>query len=81
MIAQGVGHFHIIDGIVNSAHYQEILSQNLLPTMCSDNNLQNYIFQQDGASCHTAKSSKLWLKNNNISVLDWPSSSPDLNPL
>lgn len=39
---------------------------------------------QDGASVHTARSSKLWLVNNNIRQFNdgvWPSMSPDLNPI
>ena len=30
---------------------------------------------------HTAKVVKQWFKDNNISVLDWPPQSPDLNPI
>lgn len=28
---------------------------------------------------HTARSVKKWLSDNSINLLDWPSSSPDLN--
>ena len=34
-----------------------------------------YIFQQDGASSHTAKKTKKWVEE----VLDWLSSGPDFN--
>ncbi len=30
---------------------------------------------------HTAKITKEWLHNNSVTVLEWPSQSPDLNPI
>uniref|UniRef100_A0A7N8X4M4 Spectrin repeat containing, nuclear envelope family member 3 n=1 Tax=Mastacembelus armatus TaxID=205130 RepID=A0A7N8X4M4_9TELE len=30
---------------------------------------------------HTAKITKEWLRNNSVTVLDWPSQSPDRNPI
>lgn len=68
-----------IQGTVNAGKYQAILTRSLLPSIAKLNADDNFIFQQDGASCHTAKSTQTWLRNNNITVLDWPSSSPDLN--
>ncbi len=39
----------------------------------------DFIFQQDLAPAHTAKSTKSWLNDHGVSVLDWPANSPDLN--
>ena len=39
------------------------------------------IFQQDNASCHSAKYTKDWMVRNNIDFRDWPAQSPDLNPI
>ncbi len=39
----------------------------------------DFIFQQDLAPVHTAKSTKSWLNDHGVSVLDWPANSPDLN--
>ena len=43
-----------------------------------------YVFQQDGAPCHTSKLTQTWLAENlqNFWAKEiWPPSSPDLNPL
>ncbi len=41
----------------------------------------DFIFQQDLAPAHTAKSTKSWLNDHGVGVLDWPANSPDLNPI
>lgn len=41
----------------------------------------NWIFQQDNARIHTANVVKTWMTEKNISVLNWPAKSPDLNPI
>jgi len=41
----------------------------------------NWTFQQDGASIHTSRASKKWLRDHEIVVLDWAPKSPDLNPI
>ncbi len=41
----------------------------------------DFIFQQDLAHAHTAKSTKSWLNDHGVGVLDWPANSPDLNPI
>lgn len=82
MSAQGVGQLAFIDGTVNSGKYQHILEHYLLPSI---NNLKNahgeYVFQQDGASCHTSRSTRKWLQDNGLETMPWPSSSPDLSPI
>ena len=45
---------------------------------------EKYVFQQDGASCHTSKKSQEWCSRNFDYFLEkdkWPPNSPDLNPL
>ncbi len=39
----------------------------------------DFIFQQDLAPAHTAKSTRSWLNDHGVGVLDWPANSPDLN--
>ncbi len=41
----------------------------------------DFIFLQDLAPDHTAKSTKSWLNEHGVGVLDWPANSPDLNPV
>lgn len=82
MSSQGVGRLRIIDGTVNAEAYRTILEHELLPSIT---HLQlpggEYCFQQDGAPCHTAKKITTWFEDNNIPVIKWPSSSPDLSPI
>ncbi len=41
----------------------------------------DFIFQQDLAPGHTAKSTKSWLNDHGVGVLDRPANSPDLKPI
>lgn len=39
---------------------------------------------QDGASVHTARTTKRWLQNKGIRMFnggEWPANSPDMNPI
>ncbi|KAK3572936.1 hypothetical protein QTP86_010543 [Hemibagrus guttatus] len=40
-----------------------------------------WTFQHDNDPKHKAKVVKKWLADKNINVLQWPSQSPDLNPI
>ncbi len=65
---------------VTAPVYQEILEHFMLPAdqLFKDADL---IFQQDLAPAHTAKSTKSWLNDHGVDVLDWPANSSDLNPI
>ena len=41
---------------------------------------RGFTFQQDNDPKHSAKITKEWLQNNSVTVLQWPSQSPDFNP-
>lgn len=82
MSSQGVGRLLFIDGTVNANKYKTILQEELVPSITEIKLPEGgFIFQQDGASCHTAKTVTSWLKEMKIPVLEWPSSSPDLSPI
>uniref|UniRef100_A0A1I7WRK9 N-terminal Ras-GEF domain-containing protein n=1 Tax=Heterorhabditis bacteriophora TaxID=37862 RepID=A0A1I7WRK9_HETBA len=42
---------------------------------------KNFIFQQDNAVIHVSCGQKDWFRRRNIVLMDWPSRSPDLNPM
>ena len=66
---------------MNTAAYQNILEANLLISVENRELPLDLIFQQDNDPKHTAKSTKKWFHENNVNVLEWPSQSPDLNPI
>jgi transposase len=60
---------------LDSFKYQDVLNQGL--HMIYD---KQKIFIQDGAPCHTSKSTIEYLERNHICYMsDWPAQSPDLN--
>ena len=65
---------------MDSKQYCSILEQSLLGTL-QDYSLprDSIIFQHDNDRKHTARRTKEWLHNHNITVLPWPLSSPDMN--
>ncbi len=66
---------------VTALIYQEILEHFMLPSADQLFKDADFIFQQDLAPAHTAKSTKSWLNDHGVGVLDWPANSPDLNPI
>src|ERR1700741_2170449 len=36
---------------------------------------------QDNVRCHTSAETKEWFRVNQVKVIDWPSRSPDINPI
>jgi len=75
-----MGPLILVDGNINAAKYIQILDEHLLPYL-QELGIENYIFQDDNAPCHTAKSTVKWKESKLIDSLEWPSQSPDLNPI
>ena len=76
----GKSQLAILNGNQTAESYVNTLNNFLLPSWPV--NFQNdYVFQQDGAAIHTAYLTKHFLLMRNIRVIDWPSHSPDLNPI
>ena len=40
-----------------------------------------FTFQQDNNPKYTAKTMQEWLRDKSLNALEWPSQSPDLNPI
>lgn len=78
--ASGRTRVFFIDSRMNAGSYVSLLSDSLVPFV-NENFEKNYFFQQDNAPCHRAKTTKNWLEEKEIPLLEWPSRSPDLNPI
>ncbi len=74
----GVGPLCFLKTNVTAPVYQEILEHFMLPSTDQLFKDADFIFQQDLAPAHTAKSTKRWLNDHGVGVLDWPANSPDL---
>ena len=79
--AAGTGRLVRIEGKMNRAKYKEILDETLLQTTQDLRLGWRFIFQQDNNPRHTAKTTQEWFRNKSLNVLEWPSQSPDLNPI
>lgn len=79
---EGVGRLAEVEGRMDADQYVDILEKNLLPCLEeSDIPMEDLIFQQDNDPKHTSKKAKKWMEDNDITLLDWPPQSPDLNPI
>ena len=77
----GPGKLEIIDGRMNSEMYRAILDRSLFQSAENLNLPRDWIFQQDNDPKHTAKATRAWFREREIDLLEWPSQSPDLNPI
>lgn len=84
MTSLGVGYAEaIVEGTMDAKLYTDILGQSYQATLDHYGlNRKKVIFQHDNDPKHTAKHTKKWLKTNWYNTMtDWPSCSPDLNPI
>ena len=70
----------VIDGNLNTQKYRDrVLAPHVVPLLQYHGLIS--VFQQDNARPHIARDIQ-FLRNNNIDFIDdWPSKSPDLNPI
>ena len=79
----GIGPLIRVENTLNTKDYIRLLEEHYLPwarDLIAETNT-SLIFQQDNAPIHTAKYTKRWMKDHGINVMEWPSQSPDFNPI
>ncbi|GFV63129.1 transposable element Tcb2 transposase [Trichonephila clavipes] len=79
---KGTGRLEVVKGMMRQDQYKDVLQNCLIPQLEEwFPNGESYIFMQDRAPCHTARSIKAFLAEKNIPLLDWPGNSPDMNTI
>ena len=77
----GPGCLLFYDGRLNAMRYVDTISGTLPDYLREKFSNNEYFFQQDNAPCHKARFTTNWFSEQNIPLLDWPPTSPDLNPI
>ncbi len=80
-LQRGQDDYTVFRGGWMRAMYREILANNLLPSVRALKMGRGWVFQNDNDSKHTARATKVWLSEKHFKVLEWPSQSPDQNPI
>lgn len=69
----------IVNGNLNAQEYvNQILQPVLIPFIAQHGPA---VFMHDNARPHTARVTRQFLQQNNVVTLEWPSLSPDMNPI
>ena len=69
-----------LEGRLDSTAYRQVLEEHMLTdaaALIGD----DFVFQQDNAPIHTCRSTRQWLRQHDVTLLDWPPKSPDENPI
>lgn len=81
MAANGTGSLVFIDDVTaDKSSRKAILSAQIQPN-ASELIGRRFTVQMDNDPKHTAKASKEFYKANKWNIMQWPSQSPDLNPI
>jgi transposase len=79
--AQGVGGSRFYDGTMDSRLLTDTFTQFMKPHALRTWPAEQWFFLQDNAPYHASVDTQTWLHNNGIDCIDFPSHSPDLNPI
>lgn len=75
----GVGTITAVNGNINAEKYQQVLNDDLWPVIVRHFSNEQYIFQDDNAPVHRARSMQDFIHRNGIRTMSWPAQSPHLN--
>ena len=79
ILTAGTGPLVRLHSKINATVYKEILKKHV-PNLKTAIN-QPAVSMQDNAPCHTAKSVKTFLSEEDVTAMEWPAESPDMNPI
>ena len=74
----GTGPLVWLHSKINAILYKDVLKY-VVPNLRTAIN-QPAVFMQDNAPCHTVKSVKTLLSEEDVTVMEWPAQSLDMNP-
>ena len=69
-----------LHGKINATVYEKILKKHIVPNLRIAIN-QPAVLMQDNVPCHTAKSVKTFLSEEDVTVMKRPAQSSDMNPI
>ena len=75
----GVGTLTAVEGNINSAKYIDILDKNLWPVVVWYFEGKEYLLMDDNAPVHRAHTVYNYKDQNEVTSMEWPAQSPDLN--
>ena len=80
MIWSVISGLYVVQMTMKQDQYKQMLMGRLLPQVRDwFPNGESFVFMQESAPCHTARSVKAFLHEQNIRLLSWPGNSPDMN--
>ena len=78
--AGGKSELIVLEGNLNQHKYRRILEDTMLP-FARGVFQNNFVFQDDNAPAHRARTVMNFLQNEDIEHMEWPACSPDMNPI
>jgi len=75
----GTGNLLRMEGKMDLLKYQEILGENVMPSVRKLKLGHHWTFQQENDPKHISNSTQAWLQKKPWKILQWPSQSPELN--